>query len=263
MDGNEHRFTREELPSGKVITRHFAPDGALLEEHHVFGILDIGISFGFRNGVKVDESYFSKQRMISRNGYEKARVGYPDMPAPEANLEDSGGSLLRKMRQQQRRNKAEAERRLAESAESRYPRPASTNWLRVISGDKAYLVIFASRDWKVLARERSLPSGRDWLNAFGFGGPRDRKPSLGEGLEVGFEVDGDRNEMLNVSRTLLDETTKFVANLPEPSRWSGSIRPWAKPRKPPPLIWPTVLPPLIEFLAGLSEPTVKIFNHHR
>lgn len=260
---NEHRFTHEKLSTGKVITRHFGPDGVLLEEQHVYGTLEIGIRFDFQKGVKVGETYFSKKRMIGRKGYEKTRVGYPDMPPADESLEDWSGGLMREVRQQQRRNKMEAERRLAASAESRYPRPASTNWLRVIAGEKSHLVVFASRDWKVLARERALPSGREWLDAFGFGGTRDKRPSVAEGLEVGFEVDGVRDVMLKVSRTLLDEATKFAANPPEELRWSGSIRPRAKPRKAPPLVWPTVLPPLIEFLTGISEPTVKIFNHHR
>lgn len=259
----EHVFKSQQLPSGKVITRHFGEDGSLLDEQHVYGTLDIGIAYEFRGGIKVGETYFSKRRLVSRRSYEKARAVFPDMPPADNSIEDWGGSLVGEVRKQQRQNKAEADRHLAQSVESRFPRPTSTNWLRVISGDKAHLVIFASRDWKVLARERSIPTGREWLQLFGFCGPPDSPPSVAKGLEVGYEVAGDREVMLNASRTLLTEVIAFIQNPPGVRRWSGSIRPRPKPRKQPPIAWPTMLPPLIDFLSGLTEPTVKIFNHHR
>jgi len=260
----EHEFKHEQLSSGKLILRHFV-DGALVEEHHSYGVLEIGINYDFEGGMKAAESYFAKRRLVSRRTYENARVGYPDMPPADATVEDFGASLLRGARKQQRQNKAEAERRLAESAESRFPRPASTNWLRVISGEKAHLVLFASRDWKVLSRERSIPTGGEWLRVFGFDGTLGGvggAGSIAKGLEVGFEIMGDRETLLSASRRLLTEVNAFAANPPEISRWSGSVRPRRKPR-PTPLAWPTVIPPLIEFLSALQEPTVTIFNHHR
>jgi hypothetical protein len=69
--------------------------------------------------------------------------------------------------------------------------------------------------------------------------------------------------MLNASRLLLTEVNAFATNPPETTRWSGSIRPRSKPRKMPELAWLTVLPPLIEFLSGLQDEKVKIFNHHQ
>ena len=188
------------------------------------------------------------------------------MPPADNGIEDFGSLLLQGVRKQQQQNKADAERRLAESAESRFPRPASTNWFRVISGEKSHLVLFASRDWKVLARERTIPTGREWLHLFGFDGTLGGAGSTGsvaKGLEVGFEVTSNREAMLNASRLLLAEVKAFAANPLETSRWSGSIRPRPKPRRQPPIAWPTVLPPLIEFLADLQKPTVKIFNHHQ
>ena len=259
-------FKHEQLPSGKVIMRRFADDGTLLEEQHTYGVLDIGIQYDFSKGVKIAETYFAKRRMVGRRTYEKSRVAYPDMPSADAVSEDFGASLLREARKQQRQNKAEAERRLAESAESRFPRPASTNWLRVIAGEKSHLVLFASRDWKVLSRERNIPTGREWLHVFGFDGTlcgTGEGGSVAKGLEVGFEVTSNREAMLNASRRLLTEVSEFAANPPEISRWRGSVRPRRKPRPMPPLAWPTVLPPLIEFLSALQEPTVTIFNHHR
>ena len=253
----------EQLPSGKVVIRRFGDDGLLADEQHSHGLLDIGIRYDFKAGVKIDETYFANRRMVGRRTYEKARVAYPDMPPADNAIEDFGASLLTEVRKQQRRKKAEAAERLANSAESRYPRPESTNWLRVISGDHAHLVVFASRDWKLLARERTIPTGQAWLDLFGFGGRPGSTNSVARGVEVGFEVPGDREAMLTASRTLLAEINAFAQNPPETSRWSGSIRPRAKPRKPPPTAWLIVLPPLIEFLAGLPDPSVTIFNHHQ
>jgi hypothetical protein len=260
----DSRHLSERLPSGKIVRRDFGEDGTLTRESHSYGILDILIGYSFSNGVKTDETYMFKRRLVSRRSYEKARTAYADMPPADNATEDFSGALLRDVRREQRRNKAEAERRLAESAESRFPRPASTNWLRVISGDKAHLVIFASRDWKVLSRERTIPTGREWMTLFGFSSVSDSEvSSVASGLVVGYEVTGNRRAMLKASRALLAEVQAFVQSPPETSQWQGSIRPRPKPRRKLPLAWPTVLPPLIEFLSGLKEPTVKIFNHHR
>jgi len=256
----EHRYDHEQLPSGKLIVRHFGEDGSLADEQHTYGVLDIGIRLDFEAGVRVDETYFFKRRLVSRRTYEKMRLAYPDMPLADDTIKDSSSLLLRGVRIQQRQNKVEAERRLADSAESQFPRPASTNWLRVIANEKSHLVVFASRDWKVLAKEGTIPTGREWLRLLGFTGSGG---GVAKGLEVGFEVVGEREAILNASRLLLAEVNAFVANPPEITRWSGSIRPRPKPRKMPELAWPTVLPPLIEFLSSLQDATVKIFNHHR
>jgi hypothetical protein len=257
----------EKLPSGKVIRRRFNPDGSLNEEVHVYGAIDVGISFGYENGVKIAETYFAKSRLVSRRSYEKARANYPDMPAPDPALEDWGAGLLKEIRVQQKERKLDKERRLAESEESRFPRPAGTNWLRVIGKDRSHLVVFASRDWKILAREGSIPCGRHWLRAFGFdGASRNRAENesiVMKGLETGFEVAGDRAEMLEISKALLNEVVQYANNPPEVSRFQGSIRPRRKPRRAPTIGWPAVLPPLIEFLSGLTEEKVKIFNHHQ
>lgn len=260
----EDRFDHEQLPSGKLILRHFGVDGSLIDEQHTYGVLDIGIKFDFEAGVKVAETYFSKRRLISRRTYEKLRISYPDMPSADNAAEDFGSLLLQGARKEQRQNQAEAQRRLSESAESQFPRPASTNWLRVIAREKSHLVIFASRDWKILAKERTIPTGREWLSLFGFSGTSTGTGGgVAQGLQVGYEVMGKREAMLNASRLLLTEVNAFAANPPETTRWSGSIRPRPKPRKRPELAWPIALPPLIEFLSGLQDATVKIFNHHR
>lgn len=255
----EPQFSHEQLPSGKKVIREFGSDGFLEEEHNSYGLLDIGIVRNFQSGSKVNEMYYVNRRLVSRRSYEKARVRYEDMPPADSALEDWGGSLLGDVRKEQRQNKADAERRLRESDESRFPRPNSTNWLRVIAGDKAHLVLFASRDWKVLARERRIPTGREWLHQFGFDG----LSSVARGLEVGFEVIGEREALLSASKRLLIEVVDYTNNPPDTTTWGGSVRPRPKKRKPPRLAWVTVLPPLIKFLSSLSDAQVKIFNHHR
>ncbi len=253
----------EQLQSGKVIMRRFKEDGSLAGESHGHGGLEIRIQYDFEDGVKVSETYFAKRRMVSRRTYERARSAYPDMPPADQSLEDWGGGLLQMVRQEQRQRKEDAARRLAESVESRFPRPDGTNWLRVISGDKSHLVVFASRDWKFLSRERTVPTGREWLNAFGFTGSGSERRTVAMEFEIGFEVIGKLENMLNASRRLLIEINQFMQNPPEVRPWTDSFRPRRKPRRPPPPAWLRVLPPLIEFLSALHEPNVLIFNHHQ
>jgi hypothetical protein len=265
---NEQLPSREQLPSGKTIIRQLLnKEGTRLHEMHCYGGIDIAISFTFQNGSKVEETYLVKNRLVSRKSYEKARTNYPDMPASDDTVEDWEKDLLRDLRVEQKQRKVETERRLNESEESRFPRPKSTNWLRVIAKDKAHLVEFASRDWKILARETSIPTGREWLRVFGFHGlseeKRDSRSSVAKGLEIGFEVVGDRLAMLETSKLLLNEVINFAKNPPEVSYWHGSIRPRPKPRQRHVIAWPIVLPPLIEFLSGLREEKLKIFNHHQ
>jgi len=261
----ENQFrSYEKLPSGKSITRTPDKDGLLGTETHGYGLLEIAIKYEFDKGVKIDEVYFAKKRMVSRRSYEKARINYPDMPPADAAVADLGSALLREIRAQQRQKRAEREQRLAESEESRFPRPESTNWLRVIAGEKAHLVVFASRDWKVLSKESTIRTGREWMQVFGFHGPPGSKVNVAKGFEIGFEVPGDRDKMLAVSKSLLQEVVNYVNHPPERTYWQSSIRPRPKrTRREPALAWPMVLLPLIEFLSGLTEPHVKIFNHHQ
>ena len=91
----EHATKHERLPSGKTISRRFSPSGSIIEEHHVYGNLDIGIKFFFKGGIKTDEMYFSKGCLVSKRVYEKSRVNYKDMPPADQTLEDWGGQLLR------------------------------------------------------------------------------------------------------------------------------------------------------------------------
>jgi hypothetical protein len=254
---------RELLPSGKTIRRLFDSDGSLAEEMHCYGAIDISIGLKFHKGSKVEETYLVKSRLVGRRSYEKARANYSDMPPADISIEDWGKDLLRDLRAQQKQRKLETERRLTESQESRFPRPQSANWLRIITKEKAHLVEFSSRDWKILARERSIPSGREWLAVFGFNGPPDSTASVAKGLEIGYDFPGDTKAMLEVSRLLLGEVVAFASNPPKVSYWHGSIRPRPKPRPKPALIWPSVLPPIIEFLSSLQASQVTIYNHCR
>ncbi len=88
----------EKLPTGKITARRFNRNGTLIEEHHVYGDFDIGIKCFFKAGVKTDEMYFSKGRLVSRRIYEKARTDYKDMPPADQTMEDWAGQLLRAVR---------------------------------------------------------------------------------------------------------------------------------------------------------------------
>ena len=132
-----------------------------------------------------------------------------------------------------------------------------TNWIRIDSGEKSHLVVFASHDWKMLDK---VPMGRHWTKSFGFYGPA--SPAIVKGPLIGYEVVGNRETMLSDSRLLLPEVVAFANDPTPPSYLHGSVRPRKPPRRRP-IAWPQVLPPLIEFLSGLDEPKVKIYNHHQ
>jgi hypothetical protein len=89
---------REQLPTGKTIARRFSRNGSVVEEHHFYGDLDIGIKYFFKSGVKTDEMYFFRGRLVSRRVYEKARADYKDMPHADQKSEDWGGQLLKAVR---------------------------------------------------------------------------------------------------------------------------------------------------------------------
>ena len=252
----------QKFDSGKIVLRDFAVDGSLLRETHSYSSPDIAIQMQFEHGKKVEELYFFKRRMVSRRTYEKQRLSVPDMPSADFGLEDVSGALLTELGRDQRRRKAEAQRRLADSEESRFTRPSSTNWLRIISGNDAHLVEFESRDWKALGQEKTLPTGRRWLSAFGFDGPPTGS-SVAEGLIIGYEILGRREEMLDASRRLLEEVQRFTPELRDPTWGAFHVRKRPKPRKPKSLSWSRLLPEIIVFLERLSTPEVTIFNHHR
>ena len=111
---------RQQLPSGKTVVRQLGVDGSLLAETHCHGEdLDIAIAYRFREGGKVEETYFVKGRIASRRTYEKVRGAYKDMPAADSTVEDWGAELLRGMARQRRARKTEGERRRADPDEAR------------------------------------------------------------------------------------------------------------------------------------------------
>ncbi len=115
----EHVYDREELPSGKLIMRHFGEDGSLVEETHSYGTLDIGIKYEFEAGVKVYETYFAKRRMVSRRSYEKARTAYADMPTADATLEDIGAQMLHAAAKERRQHRLEVKQHAPDPDEAR------------------------------------------------------------------------------------------------------------------------------------------------
>jgi hypothetical protein len=109
--------THEKFPSGKVIGRYGGRD--LTVEQHVYGALDIGIKYEFKDGAKISETYFYKGRLVSRRTYEKARAKYEDMPAADPKMEDWGGGLLQDMSRERRLRSAEAKRHLPDSEKAK------------------------------------------------------------------------------------------------------------------------------------------------
>ena len=257
-------FETESLPSGKKIVRRFDGSRRLVEETHSYGVLGIAIQRSFVDGDKTSECYFANRRLVSRGTYEKERLLYPDMPAADFGVDDFSGRLTRELRVDQQRRKSEKEKRLSQSEEARFLKPKSTNWIRVIAEGKARLVEFASRDWKMLSKERELKTGREWLEAFGFHGRPQNQPSVHKGIEIGYEIEGNRAAMLETSKKLLDELIEFAKKPAEPKAWLYSFAPRRKSTpKRQRIVWLVILPPLVEFLSGLSDSKLKVFNHHQ
>lgn len=195
--------------------------------------------------------------MVSRRVYERARLAYPDMPPADSSLKDFSGWLMNEAQKERRRNRNDYQRRLAASEESRFPRPSSTNWLRIIASNKAHLLTFASRDWKFLIDEKvHLPTGQTWMSLFGF----DTSTDVGRGLEVGFEVTSNRLAMVETSRALIKEVNAWLEAPPAAAAWVNT-RPTA--RKQIARAWLTGLTSLLKFLDTLDVSTVKVFNQHR
>jgi|WetSurMetagenome_2_1015567.scaffolds.fasta_scaffold582518_1 hypothetical protein len=115
----EHVFKHEQIPTGKVIIRHFDGNGSLIEETHAYGALDIGFAYLFRGGVKIEETYFCTRRLVSRRTYEKARTRYTDMPAAEGTLEDSGSQLLKAVAKERRQRNTQAKQHRPDPDEAR------------------------------------------------------------------------------------------------------------------------------------------------
>ncbi|MBL9162831.1 MAG: hypothetical protein JNL18_08875 [Planctomycetaceae bacterium] len=107
----------EELPSGKKTIRTFDDDGNLSSEMHSYGMLDIAMKIEFSAGRKTEETYFVKKRLTGRKRYEKARIAYPDMPAADDALIDSGAELI-KLVGKEKKQKAAANKRRKENPPS-------------------------------------------------------------------------------------------------------------------------------------------------
>ena len=85
------------LASGKRIHSQFDGTNTLQREMQSYGMLDIGVQSNFLNGNKTGETYFVRRRLVSRRSYERARLKYSDMPAPDVAFRDIGGELQRMM----------------------------------------------------------------------------------------------------------------------------------------------------------------------
>ncbi|HUG66421.1 MAG TPA: hypothetical protein VMM76_01640 [Pirellulaceae bacterium] len=105
----------QQLPSGKQVMKRFDAEGRVASESHAYGMLDIGITMEFSEGVKTGEMYFVNKRLVSRKRYEKARVEYSDMPPPESNLEDIGGELAKAVQSDRRQRSKAAKEHVPDS----------------------------------------------------------------------------------------------------------------------------------------------------
>lgn len=104
------RKVTEELKSGKSIRTSYSDSGEIIEETHCYGMLDIACTIRFEAGLKVEETYFFRRRMVGRKKYEKERVNFSDMPAADQELPDTGAELLRLARKEQKRSAAKNRR---------------------------------------------------------------------------------------------------------------------------------------------------------
>jgi hypothetical protein len=109
----------EALPSGKQVIREFDDSGRLMSESHVYGIIDIGLKRTYPADGTIEELYLVKKRLVSRTRYEKVRVDYPDMPAPDCSLEDLSGELVKGAAREQRAWRTAAKQRQPDAAQAR------------------------------------------------------------------------------------------------------------------------------------------------
>lgn len=87
------KISKEECKTGKRIVREFNDEGSLIKESHSYGMFDIGISISYENGSKTEELYFVNKKLSNRKKYEKERINFSDMPAPDIGLEDISGLI--------------------------------------------------------------------------------------------------------------------------------------------------------------------------
>ncbi len=109
----------EQLPTGKSVVKKFADDGALIEELHSYGALAIGFQCRYESGVRVNETYFAKGRLVSRRTYEKARSAYSDMPSADIELGKWSVRLLQAVAKEKKERRAAEKTRQANPDEAR------------------------------------------------------------------------------------------------------------------------------------------------
>ena len=102
-------------PGGRTTTRQFDATGVLLEEIHSHGsLLAFSVITKYRDGIAVEEQYFRKRRLVSREAYLKALADYPDMPRPSLGVPDIGGELQAAVAQERRQQRKRAKTRVAD-----------------------------------------------------------------------------------------------------------------------------------------------------
>jgi len=96
-----HEDLHEQLPSGKVIIRHFAEDGSLVRRATLMPCWRLEFSTT-SNWVKVSENILFQTSNGQSPILRKAHVDYSDMPPADNAIEDLGSLLLQGMREEQR-----------------------------------------------------------------------------------------------------------------------------------------------------------------
>jgi hypothetical protein len=69
------------LPSGVVVLRYFAGDGALVRETHSRAP-QIAVTARFEGGKRISEVYVVNGKPVDAKIYSQHRLGHPDLPAP-------------------------------------------------------------------------------------------------------------------------------------------------------------------------------------
>jgi hypothetical protein len=99
----------KQFSSGKRVMKIFDSSGVLAKESHTYGaMLDISISMKYKGGLKIEETYFVKPRLVGRKRYEKARLNYSDMPPADESQADWGEELQQMAREERKLHRRSA-----------------------------------------------------------------------------------------------------------------------------------------------------------
>lgn len=90
-------------PDGVMVGTQRDDDGTLLEESFTVGLIEIGITRTFTDGVLSDERYICRNRLVSRAKYEEVRLAYPGLPPADPVKGGAWDGFLSKVAKEKRR----------------------------------------------------------------------------------------------------------------------------------------------------------------